>query len=88
MCFASSAGWTDCKTSFLPFSSIFPRFLPLFSFFKVSGHVEVGSSSKEPAFDLFARVGRKGGVEIDVEGLEIDVLLNKKRTPPKKGPKT
>ena len=24
-------------------------------------HVEVGSSPKEPDFDLFARVGRRGG---------------------------
>ena len=37
-----------------------PLFPPFFSLFNVSGHVEVGSSSKEPAFDLFARVGRRG----------------------------
>ena len=41
-------------------SHCFPLFLPFFSLFKVSGHVEVGSSSKDPAFDLFARVGRRG----------------------------
>ena len=48
-----------------------PRFFPfpicsafstsLFKpFSRFKAHVEVGSSSKEPAFDLFARVGRRG----------------------------
>ena len=59
-----------CSSFFLIFSSFFIIFTFLsivvrffyfcLAFFKVSGHVEVGSSSKEPAFDLFARVGRRG----------------------------
>ena len=35
---------------FLHFSSFVMLFLPLFSLFKVSGHVEVGSSSKGARF--------------------------------------
>ena len=48
---------------FFPFP-IFPRlfylFFTLFYFSRFRAHVEVGSSSREPAFDLFARVGRRG----------------------------
>ena len=69
-------------TPFFSFSHVF-RFFYLFFYplSKFQSHVEVGSSSKEPAFDLFARVGRRGGSKIEVEGLKIDVPSNKKRTP-------
>ena len=49
----------------------FHRFL---AFSRFQTHVEVGSSSKEPAFDLFARVGRSG--------LRDRVFLGPERGPP------
>ena len=61
-------------SSFFHFFPFFPLFPPFFNLFKVSGHVEVGSSSKEPAFDLFARVGRRG--------LRDRVFLGPERGPP------
>ena len=47
------------------FFSLFDRFL---AFSRFRAHVEVGSSSKEPAFDLFARVGRRGASRSTVFG--------------------
>ena len=41
-------------------SHLFPLFPPFLTFSRFQTHVEVGSFSKEPAFDLFARVGRRG----------------------------
>ena len=43
-----------------PFFPFFYLFFTLFYFSRFRAHVDVGSSSKEPAFDLFARVGRRG----------------------------
>ena len=46
------------NSDFVDFDGFYSVFFQILTVFK---HVEVGSSPKEPDFDLFARVGRRGG---------------------------
>ena len=58
--------WNPPRPKFYRTSSVLLGFLAGLIFICVNGvlrrHVEVGSSSKEPDFELFARVGRRGGI--------------------------